>query len=159
MKLQRETFKDAGIDATNLKHIYIFGYCGPTAVETLLKFPGENVKNRSRCASVWWWMMCALVTHQGRQWGINTFEKENTPGGSLILEKSNLKTIIITSTDKGNRLTCPNHGRLAHNERHGYQGEGWEVHAPRSPFLPKGTISNIHSLAVVSRPGWAVNVG
>lgn len=56
-------------------------------------------------------------------------------------------------------LTCLNHSCLAQGERHGYQGEGGEVHAPWSPFLPEGTSSNIHSVAVVLRPGSAVNVG
>lgn len=63
------------------------------------------------------------------------------------------------NSEQTNRLTCPNHGRLAQGEHHSNQDEGWDVHAPWSPFLPEGTISSIHSVAVVCQPAWAVSVG
>lgn len=84
--------------------------------------------------------------------------KEIACGGQIIRKSVSLKT--LKERDRGRcRLTCPNHGRLAHGERHGHQGKGWEIHAPWSPFLPEGTGSSIHCVAVICQPAWALGVG
>lgn len=115
-------------------------------------------------SSYGWGVQLLRTVNPGRQRNIRTLTvaKKNKKQlrWSNDLTMSRLKrTINSTATNKRFRLTCPNHGRLAQGECHGNQGEGGEVHGPRSPFLPDGTISSIHSVAVVRRPGWAVNVG
>lgn len=73
----------------------------------------------------------------------------------LTEKQSSWRRMTLKFWSSGDRkhLTCPDHGRLAHGERQGDQGEGWEVHAPWSSFLTEGTSSNIHSVAVVCRSG------
>lgn len=104
------------------------------------------------------WMRCTVIAHaRQRKW--KHLKRKHFRWSTNLEKRYRLKRSMNATMKKRNRLTCPNHGRLAHGERHGYQGEGWEVHAPWSPFLPEGTISSIHSVAVVCQPAWAVSVG